>query len=85
MEEMARTARDLGVDYVFFGALTLDEGGKRIFFDILRRHFPEKLAKYQKLYASGNIPKREYTRWLYGRAVSICRKYGVKLGITGKI
>jgi len=81
MENMAKTAHDLEVDYVFFGTLTLDDVGKEIFFRIIQKHFPEKLTKYRKLYAGRNTPRREYTSWLYRRAMSLCKKYQLRFGI----
>ena len=82
LEAMVKTARDIGVDYVFFGNLTLDMEGKKIFFRVLERNFPSLVRKYEKLYGNKNLPIRTYVDSLYRRAYAISRKHGVRIGIT---
>jgi DNA repair photolyase len=80
IEEMVKLAKELNVDYVFFGDLTLYGKGKEIYFKILEKHFPDLIEKYKRLYR-GFSPKREYRSSIYNISVKLCKKYGVKWGI----
>ncbi len=81
LEEMVLEAKSHGARYVFFGALTLEGKGKRAFFSIIEREFPELLNKYQRLYRTSFQPSREYQNRLYSIARSLCRKYNVKYSL----
>ena len=76
IEEMVKLAKELNVDYVFFGDLTLYGKGKEIYFKILEKHFPDLIEKYKRLYR-GFSPKREYRSSIYNISVKLCKKYGV--------
>ena len=80
MEEMAKIAKELNVDYVFFGDLTLYGAGKQLFFNVLKNHFPELVEKYKELYKDSCLEK-EYKNRFYNNAKRICKKFGVKWGI----
>ena len=80
LEEMARTARELECDYVFFGSLTLAGEAKAAYFKLIEDRFPELLDKYQKLYSRSFHPARWYSDRLYRQALACVRKYGLKFG-----
>ncbi len=53
MEETIRAAKMVGVDFLVFSGMTLKEGRQKDYFmDVLKKHYPQYLAKYQSLYQS---------------------------------
>ncbi|MCP4599686.1 MAG: radical SAM protein [Proteobacteria bacterium] len=51
MEDSVRRAREVGVDFIIFGGMTLKEGRqKNYFFDSLNKDRPELMTEYQKIY-----------------------------------
>jgi len=81
IEEMVKTARDLNVNYIFFGDLTLYGIGKENYFKVLEKYFPDLVEKYKFLYKSGPYMDKRYRNAFYRRVLKICRKYNVSLGI----
>lgn len=77
LDEMIRVAGELGIDYVFVGALTLYGVGRELYFRILEKHFPELIPEYEKLYKS-NQPSKEYQKKLEKLVIELCNKYRVK-------
>lgn len=83
LEKMIRTAKDFGADYVFVGALTLFGEGKRLYYKVLEKHFPNLLHKYKSLFRIFSYPPKEYQEKLTKIALEICTKVGIKMGILG--
>ena len=83
--EMIKTAKEFRADYVFFGDLTLYGVGKRIYFKILEKYFPELYDKYLEIYRSGSYIEKTYRRRFYNRVKILSRRYGLKLGILNNI
>lgn len=53
MDETLKKAKEVGVDFVIFGGMTLKEGRqKEHFFGILEEHFPGLISAYQHIYVS---------------------------------
>lgn len=51
MEETIKKGKEMCVDFIVFGGMTLKEGKqKATFFKILNKHYPELIKPYQKLY-----------------------------------
>jgi len=82
LEEMIKTAKEYNASYVFVGALTLYGFGKRLYYRVLEKHFPELLPKYRRLFRIFSYPSKEYQFKLEKRAREICEKYGVKYMLT---
>ncbi len=82
LEEMIKTAKEHNASYVFVGALTLYGFGKRLYYRVLEKHFPELLTRYKRLFRIFSYPSREYQSKLEKRARKICEKYGVKYMLT---
>lgn len=82
LEEMIKVAKELHVDYVFFSPLTLYGIGKEIYFRILMNYFPGTVEKYRKIFGDKWYPKKTYTNPFFKKVYALCRKYGVKIGIT---
>ena len=81
LEEMVKTAKDYGADYVFVGALTLFGIGKRFYYKVLDRYFPNLLPNYRRLFRMFNQPNKEYQRKLERKAMEFCEKCGIKYKI----
>lgn len=51
MEKTLQDAKEIGVDFIIFGGMTLKEGRqKEYFFDILQRYYPKYKVEYQMIY-----------------------------------
>ena len=81
IEEMVKTAKEFGADYVFVGALTLYGIGKELYYKTLEKHFPELLSKYKQLFRILNQPSKEYRLRLEKKAKEFCGKYGIRYKI----
>ncbi len=57
MEGLFAGGRDAGVDYVLPGTLYLRGQTRSVFMNFIAHEFPELLAQYQKLYATGGAGK----------------------------
>jgi DNA repair photolyase len=52
MEETIQKARDIGVDFVVLGAMTLKEGRQKDYFHaVLNEHYPHLLPEYAQIYS----------------------------------
>ena len=81
LEEMIKTAKDYGADFVLVGSLTLYSEGKELFYRTLERHLPELVPKYRSLFRVFFAPPKEYQREIEARARRACEKYGIRHGI----
>ena len=81
LEEMIRTAKEFQADYVFVGALTLYGIGKKLYYRVIEKHYPELLPRYKQLFRIFNQPSRTYQLRLEKKARELCEKYGVKYRI----
>jgi DNA repair photolyase len=51
LERTIRDAKDVGVDFIIFGGMTLKDGRqKECFFDTLKKRYPNLLIEYQMIY-----------------------------------
>lgn len=51
LEKTIQDAKDVGVDFIIFGGMTLKDGKqKEYFFNILQRNYPKLLLEYQTIY-----------------------------------
>lgn len=78
IEEMVKTAKEFGADYVFVGALTLYGIGKELYHKILEKRFPELLPKYERLFGVSGQPNKAYQLFLEKKAKKFCERYGVR-------
>ena len=85
IEEMIRTAKYYGADFVLVGGLTLFGKGpqdcKTLYYRALEKHFPELEPKYKSLFRIFFAPPKEYQKRLEEKSKSICRKFRIKYGI----
>jgi len=82
LDEMIKTAKDYGADYVLVGALTLfgnrPADCKTLYYKFLERYFPELIPKYKSLFKNSFQPTKEYQKELQERSIRICNKYKIK-------
>ncbi|MFH1824393.1 MAG: hypothetical protein ABH873_04110 [Candidatus Firestonebacteria bacterium] len=48
------------VKYIWWGALTLRDSQKRVYYDLLNKYFPNYVEKYNKIYNSHVSPDKKY-------------------------
>ena len=82
LEDMIKTAKVFGADYVFVGALTLFGAGKKLYYKVLERHFPDLVPKYEKLFRIFSYPPKGYQAKLDALTREICKRYDMKIGIV---
>lgn len=82
LDEMIKTAKNYGADFVIVGALTLFGNGsadcKTLYYKFLEKHYPELVPKYRNLYKIFFAPPKEYQKKLEERSKKLCEKYGIK-------
>ncbi len=81
LEEMVKTAKEFQADYIFVGALTLYGVGKKLYYKVLEKIFPELVPKYKRLFRISNQPYRSYQLKLEEKARKLCEKLGVRYRI----
>jgi DNA repair photolyase len=59
LADVARAARDAGATGLWCNVLFLRPGTREHFLESLAQHWPEQLAKYERLYATPYLPPRE--------------------------
>jgi DNA repair photolyase len=85
LDEMIRTAKDHGADFVLVGALTLfgnkSADCKTLYYKFLEKYHPELMPKYKSLFRIFSQPSKEYQRALEERSKKLCEKHGIGYGI----
>ena len=80
MEKTIQDARDVGVDFIIFGGMTLKEGKqKEYFLNVVQRYYPKLVLEYQMIYQGSKwgeaIP--EYYDQLYLTFNTIMKEYKI--------
>jgi len=87
-ESMVRSAAKAGVGFILPGGLTLKPGrSKNEFFNALKKHFPDLLTKYSRLYRNnsryGEPDRMEASAlgagWYKDSLPALCQEYGIEL------
>ncbi|MHA1149234.1 MAG: radical SAM protein [Promethearchaeota archaeon] len=77
METIIKNAKSVGAHYVLSGAgMTLREGQKERFLQLLKIHYPELIAKYESLFDDW-APNKKYMLNVFQRAFNLCRKHKI--------
>ena len=77
MEQTIKDAKDVGVDFMIFGGMTLKEGKqKEYFFNILKQHYPKLATEYNMIYKGDKWGSAiyEYSNQLHA-AFNVFMKY----------
>lgn len=77
LEDVIRTAADLKTGYVLSIPLTLKDDCRAGFINVIKRHFPELLVKYRRLYEFGSAPDVRYSKRLRNRMNLLLKKYDI--------
>lgn len=82
LEEMVRSAKLYGADYILIGGLTLFGNGpadsKTLYHKFLSRTFPERVKDYERLYGTFFMPPKNYLHRLEERADRLCKKIQIR-------
>jgi DNA repair photolyase len=85
LDEMIKTTKEYGADFVFVGSLTLFGEGpadcKTLYYKFLERYYPEFISKYKSLFRIFSMPSKEYQRKLEEKSIKICKKYKIRYKI----
>lgn len=85
LDEMIRTAKDYGADFVFVGTLTLfgdkPTGSKMLYYRFLEKYYSELLPQYKNLFERSYQPPKKYRKNLEEKSKKLCKKYRIKNGI----
>ena len=76
MEALCVNARDCGADYMLPGTLYLRGATREVFFESMRKNFPDEFPKLQALYKTGAASK-EYKDHLYEMVNELRKQYGI--------
>ncbi len=76
MEAVIAAAVEAGAQFVWGGTLRLADGVREVYFDCLRREFPELVSGYERLYRSAYAPA-EYRERVNGRLEALRQRYGL--------
>jgi len=82
LDEMIKTTKEYGADFVLVGALTLfgntPTDCKTLYYKFLEKHYPNLVPKYKSLYRIFFAPSKEYQKELEEKSRRLCEKYGIK-------
>ncbi|RLI80876.1 radical SAM protein [Archaeoglobales archaeon] len=86
LDEMIKTAKDYGADYVLIGSLTLfgNEANdcKTLYYKFLEEYFPELVPKYKSLFKNSFAPPKRYQAKLAEISEGLCEKHGIRSRIA---
>jgi DNA repair photolyase len=78
IEDVIKRASEYA-EYILIGAaMTLRSNQRVRFFELLKKNFPELVAKYEDLYGEKENPPQDYIVRLNRCAFEFCKKYGIK-------
>ena len=76
MEALCVNARDCGADYMLPGTLYLRGATREVFFESMRKNFPEEYPRLQAMYKTG-AASNEYKDHLYEMVNELRKQYGI--------
>lgn len=89
IEESIQKAKEVGVDFIIFGGMTLKPGRQKDYFmNFLKEHFPQYVEEYGKIYSSENpwgAPDPHYSNSINRNFDQIASKYGIPKRIPSRI
>ena len=88
IEEAAKKASGIGLDFIIFGGMTLKEGKQKDYFhNILKKNYPQLIKEYEDIYWGNKWgqAKEEYYSAINQRFSSIARKYGMPRRIPARL
>lgn len=88
MEKTIQDAKDVGVDFIIFGGMTLKQGKQQdYFFKTLRRSYPSLVPKYQEIYPGGKWgqARKDYYDGIHRTYHSIMRVKKIPMRIPPRL
>lgn len=88
LDRSLRAAKEIGLDYVVFGGMTLKDGRQKEYFNrVLQQHYPHLLTEYHMIYPGdqwgGAIP--DYYRALHQTFQPLVRHYRIPTRIPARL
>ncbi len=80
IEKSISKAKDVGLDFIIFGGMTLKEGKQKdYFFNVLKKYNPKLIKKYQDIYKGNKWGEAidEYYGLINSRFNSLAEKYNI--------
>ncbi len=80
LDEALRKANEIGLDYVLFGGMTLKKGRqKQYFYEVIKKHYPGLLTKYEKIYSAdeSGVPVEAYFHSINQAFNLVSKKYKI--------
>lgn len=81
-EDLIKNVKESKAEYLLFKHLELKGDQKNIFLKILAEYYPDLVERYEALYAGSYFPKDFYIDELNSKIKSVCKKYGIPMGIN---
>ncbi|UCF07300.1 MAG: hypothetical protein JSW28_06505, partial [Thermoplasmata archaeon] len=78
MEGLVKEAQRKGARYVIAEPLRLEDECRIEVIDLIKRHYPELLVKYKRIYEFGAAPESRYVRMLRARMRRVAKRYGLE-------
>jgi DNA repair photolyase len=78
LEAVVKMTRDCGGKFVLAGGLTLSGYQKDRYLNLLSKHYPELMPKYNELYKGSYGPYGSYWGQIASKIRELCHKHGIK-------
>jgi DNA repair photolyase len=82
LKEMFHTFKDINVDYIFGGSLSLfgeaDNDSKTKYYKILKENFPDLVEPTKELFGNKDYPIVSYQNKVYKRLLDCSKKYSIR-------
>ena len=88
MNETIRNAKDIGLDFIIFGGMTLKDGRQKNFFlESLKKYYPHLIPDYSYIYKKDiwGSPTEEYHKSINTTFNSLSKKYGIARRIPSRL
>jgi len=85
IDEMVSKFKDIEVDYLFGGGLTLygdtDNDSKIKYYKLLNENFPDIVDDTKRVFRNKEYPLGSYQNKVYGRLANVSKKYNIRNSI----
>ena len=88
MENSIKKFKEMGVDFIIFGGMTLKEGRQQdYFYDILQQHYPDLLHEYNMIYKGDKWGGASYDYYneINSRFIHLANKYYIPIRIPAHL
>lgn len=78
LENIVKQSKKHLACYFLSKPLELKGDQKKVFMDTLRKHYPNYVEQYIKLYKDSYMPDEKYVKKMNHKVMLFCKKYGIK-------